>query len=152
MPSLNYTIWPSPVEFLSGNWYCSSHSLDNNRVQFVVHLLKLGLVLAFYCWNCFEHHFSVCRIGTWNVIKRLVEVELHITHFEVVAFDLQISRKFSTIQCVAGKPLTRPEGLQFVVMATNLDRLMPVIVPLCYCENCRALLVSLIKVLLSRIY
>ena len=100
--------------------------------------------LAFHSVYCLHYHLGVASVVTWNGIKGLVEVELHVTHFEVVTFDLQISGECATIKSVGGEPLTRPEGLEFVIVATNLDRLMPFVVTLCYCENCRALLISTI--------
>ena len=47
--------------------------------------------LVFYCFDSSNYIFSVIDVFHVYAIKSLVQVELHVSHFEVVCSDLQVT-------------------------------------------------------------
>lgn len=94
--------------------------------------------------------YSSCigDILAWDAIELFIKIELHVSLLEVVALDLDISRKHSALDCECSQPLARPKCVQFVVLGANLNCLIFLAVALSHLKQGSAFLEILFNVLL----
>lgn len=63
------------------------------------------------------------RLGLYAV-ELLIQIEVNVTHFEIVTSDLDLTREIATLKSVDTLPFTAPECLKLGIEATEFDDLV----------------------------
>lgn len=109
---------------MSGDWNSSSHSFHQIFLHVCVHIVELQLVLVLNFLDGGNNVLSRSeRLGLYAV-KLLIQIEVNVTHFEVVASDLDFSGENTSLKRPNALPFSRPKGLELGVEATKFNDLV----------------------------